>query len=178
MHCFAIFMHLPTIRFTVPINTTLPYECVIVPHVPYCYLNTGKRDKRMTTIPFNLHQPMLIYASAKMLSETVAFPFTHEIGQKQRIYLLFYVSVGVQKNLFVDIIKQVGTCPRSNNNNSVLVTLHTLSPLFDSPSAQSLTKNFIIEPLVQFQLFDSIPGFFPQTREFLNQKTQSSPLVD
>ena len=116
MHCFAIFMHLPTIIFTVPINTTLPYECRIVPHAPYLYLNTDKRDKRMTTIPFNLHQPMLIYASAKMLSESVAFPFTHEIGQKQRIYLWFYVSVGVQKNLFFDIIKQVGTCPRSNNN--------------------------------------------------------------
>lgn len=36
-----------------------------------------------------------------------------------------------------------------------MVTLHTLSPLFDSPSAQSLTNNFIIEPLVQFQSFDS-----------------------
>ena len=73
----------------------------------------------MTTIPFNLHQPMPIYTSAKMLSETVSFPFTHEIGQKQRIYLWFYVSVGVHKNLFFDIIKQVGTCPRSNNNNIV-----------------------------------------------------------
>ena len=126
MHCFAIFMHLPTIIFTVPINTTLPYECRIVPHAPYLYLNTDKRDKRMTTIPFNLHQPMLIYASAKMLSESVAFPFTHEIGQKQRIYLWFYVSVGVQKNLFFDIIKQVGTCPRSNNNNVVYWSLYIL----------------------------------------------------
>ena len=119
-------MHLPTIIFTVPINTTLPYECVIVPHAPYLYLNTDKRDKRMTTIPFSLHQPMLIYASAKMLSESVAFPFTHEIGQKQRIYLWFYVSVGVQKNLFFDIIKQVGTCLRSNNNNVVYWSLYIL----------------------------------------------------
>ena len=126
MHCFAIFMHLPTIIFTVPINTTLPYECRIVPHAPYLYLNTDKRDKRMTTIPFSLHQPMLIYASAKMLSESVAFPFTHEIGQKQRIYLWFYVSVGVQKNLFFDIIKQVGTCLRSNNNNVVYWSLYIL----------------------------------------------------
>ena len=119
-------MHLPTIIFTVPINTTLPYECRIVPHAPYLYLNTDKRDKRMTTIPFSLHQPMLIYASGKMLSESVAFPFTHEIGQKQRIYLWFYVSVGVQKNLFFDIIKQVGTCLRSNNNNVVYWSLYIL----------------------------------------------------
>lgn len=93
-------MHLPTIRFTVPINTTLPYGCVIVPHVPHLYLNTDKRDKRMTTIPFNLHQPMPIYASAKMLSETVSFPFTHEIGQKQRIYLWFCFSWCSQKPVF------------------------------------------------------------------------------
>lgn len=115
IHCFAIIMHLPTIRFTVPINTTLPHEYVIVPQVPYLDLNTDKRNKRMTTIPFNLHQPMLIYAtevctSAKILSETV-------------VVLCFSWC---SKNLFFDIIKQVGTCPRNNNNNIVYWSLYIL----------------------------------------------------
>ena len=92
------------IRFTIPItDTKQPYECAIIPHVPYLDLNTDKKDKIMTKSLFFLRQPMLIYADVcapgflyKMLFETIAFHSANEIGQKQRISF-HKVSVVVQR---------------------------------------------------------------------------------
>ena len=94
--------------------------------MPYHDLNTDKKNKRMTKSLCNLRQPMLIYATdacASGLPSCTKSCFLKQLHSilpmkldKTKGYLSMMFQLLFKESVFLDIIEQVGTRPRSKNS--------------------------------------------------------------